>query len=376
MSWRSKIRRVEYLEKITPLSSDSLPSLSVIFAARDEEDNVGKCAFSLFKQHYPGLEIVAVNDRSSDGTAPILQNLKSIDARMSVVNVEELPGGWIGKNHALWKGAMASKGEWILFTDADIQFSPSALRKAVTYAVANHLDHLVVFPELESEGLMESATLLCFMMLMNAQARAWKLRDPKAHDAVGIGAFNLIRRSTYEAIGTHSGFPLSIVDDLQLGRLVKKNGFKQNGLWGKNEIRVRWQKNLWGILKGLEKNFFAGFGFSRLASWIGIFGILFLTWLPVVSVLIPIPAAKTAGGLVLYAVFIFFLRAKKIQRCSVFCYLFLPFAMTFLVGAATHSMRKILKEGGVRWRETFYPLSLFKKPTFLDVFRILSGRYI
>ena len=376
MSWRSKIRRVEYLEKITPLPTTALPSLSVIFVARDEEENVGKCAFSLFKQHYPSLQIIAVNDRSSDGTAPILHNLKSMDPRLSVVNIEELPGGWIGKNHALWKGTTISEGEWILFTDADIKFSPEAIRKAVSCAVKNNLDHLVVFPELESTGLMESATLLCFMMLMNAQARPWNLKDPKTSDALGIGAFNLIRRSTYEAIGTHQEFPLSIVDDLQLGRLVKKMGFRQDGLWGKNQVRVKWQKNLYGILKGLEKNFFAGFGFSRIATWTGILGLLFLSWLPVASLFIPIPAVKTSGGLVLFSVFLFFIRVKKIQRCSLFCYPMLPLGMTFLAAAALHSMRKILKEGGVRWRDTFYPLSLFKKPTLMDVLRILAGRYI
>ena len=107
----------------------ALPSLSVIVPARNEATAIGPALASLLAQDYPGLEIVAVDDRSTDGTGDVLRALAAANPSLRVLRIDDLPSGWLGKNHALWRGAQRSTGTWLLFTDADVVFAPGTLRR-------------------------------------------------------------------------------------------------------------------------------------------------------------------------------------------------------------------------------------------------------
>src|SRR4029077_19257955 len=125
------------------------PRVSIIVPARNEEQGVRAAVESLLRQDYPALELVVVNDRSADRTGAILSALaEEHPGRLRVVTVSELPGGWLGKNHALWLGACQSSGAWLLFPDADVIFDPTCLRRAVAHAEAQRLDHLTMSPKL------------------------------------------------------------------------------------------------------------------------------------------------------------------------------------------------------------------------------------
>jgi cellulose synthase/poly-beta-1,6-N-acetylglucosamine synthase-like glycosyltransferase len=150
--WFRGARRVPMLREAAQKPIDGYPSVSVVVAARDEEAGVGEALASLLDQDYPGgLEVVAVNDRSTDNTGGIIADLAARrPERLRPLEVEALPEGWLGKNHALYRGATEARGEWLLFTDADVRFSPDCLELAMRYAETEHLDHLTLAPELLS----------------------------------------------------------------------------------------------------------------------------------------------------------------------------------------------------------------------------------
>ena len=147
------------------------PSLAVIIAARDEAASIGVAARSILAQDYPNLGVVAVDDRSTDGTGAILDAIAVESDRLRVVHVTGLPDGWLGKTHALQVGAEASRARWLLFTDADVVFEPGSLRRAIAFAEAEAADHVTALPEVTSESMFERAFLAFFGLLFTMNAR-------------------------------------------------------------------------------------------------------------------------------------------------------------------------------------------------------------
>src|SRR5438876_9454886 len=148
------VRRRNAIPRLpAPARSVMLPRLSVVVPARDEASGIGRAVESLLAQDYPDLEIIVVDDRSSDATGAVLAKLAARDSRIRAIRVDQLPAGWLGKNHALWRGAESASGEWLLFTAADIVFAQGAVRRAVAYAVAEQLDHLTLAARLPAPGL-------------------------------------------------------------------------------------------------------------------------------------------------------------------------------------------------------------------------------
>jgi len=218
-----------------------LPRLSIVVPARDEATAIASAVGSLLAQDYPDLDVVAVDDRSRDGTGDVLRELAARDPRLSVLRVDRLPAGWLGKTHALWRGAeRASGSEWLLFTDADVVHKQGALRRAVAYAVSEGLDHLTLTPKLAARGLLLEAFVAFFGYAFVTLWGAYLANDPKSRRGVGIGAFNLVRREAYEAIGTIRALSLRPDDDIRLGRRLRAFGFLQRVLNGREVLSVNW----------------------------------------------------------------------------------------------------------------------------------------
>src|SRR4051812_46583174 len=175
-----------------PDEGAALPRVSLVAPARNEERNIEAAVRSLVKLDYPDLQITLVNDRSTDSTGEILDRLEKEFPQLNVIHLTELPSGWLGKNHAMQFGAERSRGEWILFTDADIIFEPTTLKRAIRYAMEQQIDHLAATPDTR----MPSWFLRCFVVTFSFEfllfVRAWGIRNPRSSAHVGIGAFNLI----------------------------------------------------------------------------------------------------------------------------------------------------------------------------------------
>ncbi len=144
--------RLPWIKDFAPAPDAECPRVSILFAARDEEEKLPAALATLMEIDYPNLEVIAVDDRSKDATARILDEFAAAHPRLHVVHITQLPAGWLGKPHALQKAYQASTGDWLLFTDADVRFKPDILRRAMALAKARGLDHLTLLGDVEMIG--------------------------------------------------------------------------------------------------------------------------------------------------------------------------------------------------------------------------------
>lgn len=279
--------RFEGLESASdPSDVDQAESgtLSVVIAARDEAGSIGQTLEKLESVEYPNLEILVVNDRSRDDTGRIASGYAETLDRLKVVKVEHLPGEWLGKTHALHEGYRQSSGEWLCFIDADVALEPDCLRRAMNVVESRRLDHLCLFPSLRTHGFFESAFVMAFGFYFGAYIQPWKAKDPASRKFCGVGAFNLIRRDVYEAIGGHERLRMEVADDIKLGKLVKQHGYRQDAMDSNGRVHLRWQiGGARAYLNGIEKNAFAGVDYSVSRVLVGSAGALFMSFFPFIG---------------------------------------------------------------------------------------------
>lgn len=348
-------RRLERLEDVEPVEEGEMPLVSVVVAARDEARAVEAGMRSLLALE-GRVEVVAVDDRSTDGTGEILDRLAADEPRMRVVHLSELPPGWLGKNHALDVGARAARGRWLLFTDADVVMRPSTVRRAVAYVLREGADHLTVAPRVRMPGALLQAFGVVFGLFFVLLVKPWKVADPRSARHIGIGAFNLVRAEAYRAMGTHRAIALRPDDDLKLGKLVKKHGFRQRFLSGAGALEVEWYASLGEMVRGLEKNAFSGVEYRlSLAVLATLANLLVFVW-PWIGLWVgPAPARWLCGACALATVLLYAGSARE-QRAPVWPALLFPALTLLFLGVFWNAVLRTLARGGIEWRGTRYPL--------------------
>jgi glycosyltransferase involved in cell wall biosynthesis len=350
---------------------DERPDLSVIVPACNEEESIEATLRSLLASTGIRLQIVAVNDRSTDRTGALMDSVAAeAEAnggphKLEVIHNRELPAGWLGKAHALTLGVERASAPWLLFTDADVTFDPRAAELALRFAEAEKADHVVLALTLEFKSNAEAAVFAAFQALAQWNIRLWKVADPKAWDFFGAGGFNLVRRAVYERLGGFEALRMEVVEDLRLGWKIKRAGYAQRVVLGAGLARIRWIKGALGIVGLLEKN-----GFAVLRYRVGLFLLMLLGF--AVKIVLPLLAIATGGwaalvGLLTYLfIGLTYLANRRVTQVSPWlATLFAP-ATAILLYALTRSMILALKRGGVDWRGTRYPL---------DELRRNSGRW-
>ncbi len=355
--WAWSERIVRQLSSVDTSGMTAWPRVSIVVAARNEERNIEEGVRSLLALRYPDLEITVVNDRSTDGTAGILARVASEDPRLNVVTVTDLPAGWLGKNHAMHLGAAGSSGEWLLFTDADVIFESDTVQKAIALVVQDQRDHLAAVPRIITPSFWLRAFVPVFSMCFVLYIKAWAIRsnDPSAH--VGIGAFNLVRRSAYRAIGGHEPLRLRPDDDVKLGKVLKAAGFRADFVMAGDLIAVEWYASVGELIRGLEKNTFAGANYRVSFALFAVGMLLAVYVLPFVALaLAPWPAkllfAAAAAVYVLFAS-----RACRSNGQPPVLGILFPVGVLLFSMIQVRTMVLNLWQGGIRWRETFYPLT-------------------
>lgn len=343
---------------------DRLPLVSIVVPARDESAAVEPAVRSLLAQDHPEIEVVAVDDRSVDGTGDILARIAAGDRRLSVVRVDDLPEGWLGKTHALWRGAERARGEWLLFTDADVVFAPDTVRHAVGYAISEQLDHLTLAPRLIARTLALRAFVAFFGYIFIALWGAYLANDPRSDRGVGIGAFNLLRRDSYERMGTMRALSLRPDDDIRLGRRLRRLAMRQRVLNGNELIAVEWYPSLGAAIRGLEKSMYSSMEYRAL-DVVAVLGFIAATmvW--------PYAGVVLLGGIDrwLLAAVIACLSAGitethrqsmgPLGRDTIAAVVLLPFSALCFAYAAARSMF-LAETRGVSWRGTTYPLPVLR----------------
>ncbi len=233
------------------------PRVSVVVAAKDEEDNIEACVRSLLAQDYPDFELIVIDDRSGDNTPEILDRLGSEgDERLRVLTIEALPEGWFGKAHAVWRGVEASSGDWLLFTDADCRYtSPKALSLSVSEAVAHDADFLSVIPELDTPTVWERVLQPVCALTLIVWFLPHRVNNPAQKTAYANGAFMLIRRKCYEAIGGHESVRTEVSEDVRLAWLTKRMGMDLRVVESDGLYRTRMYDTLRGAWNGWSRIF-------------------------------------------------------------------------------------------------------------------------
>lgn len=334
------------------------PRLSAIVACRDEAATVERAMSSLLTQDYPNLEVIAVNDRSRDSTGAILDRLSREYAALRVVHVDSLPSGWLGKTHAMHQGAAHASGDWLLFTDADVLFAPGVLRRAVAWAAREQMGHAVVLPTLIAPGLWERALVSLFGLLFHFRAPVRDLRRPGTAAYIGIGAFNLVRKEAYAAVGGHERLRLEVVDDMKLGMVLRRSGVRQGCADAAGLLRVRWQHGFGPTLTGLMKNFFAACEYRWLYALGAAAFLLFVTTAPLVAALpsTPWPARLLAVLTAVLAVVVHGVMARRAACGKGYEGVALPIVGPCLAAVAVLSAVVTTLRRGIVWRGTLYPL--------------------
>lgn len=343
------------------LTAQEWPGISIIACARNEEESIGQAVATLLNQDYPDYELIVVNDRSTDRTAQILAELQQDHKELVVATVDHLPAGWLGKCNAMRIGAEAASGKWLLFTDADVFMKPDTLKLAMQFAINEQADHLALAPSCRLPSWILTVLVNAFVIFFRLYIKPAQVSNPNSRAHVGIGAFNLIRTEVYQAIGGHEPVRLRPDDDVKLGKVIKLRGYRQRFASGIEQIWVPWYSSVGQMVRGLEKNCFAGtdYNLGRIAlsnlvsilTFIGPFifvwfasGINF--WLMLSScALVLIIGVHNARGL-----------GYRVDHG-----LFFPLGVLLFLYTFNRAVFLTIVRGGITWRDTFYKLEELKQ---------------
>jgi glycosyltransferase involved in cell wall biosynthesis len=343
---------------ISPAGS---PSITVIVPARNEAADIAATLHSLLAQDYTNFQIIAVDDRSTDQTGALIDTIASEHGdRLRALHITKLPPGWLGKTHAMALAARHAATDYLLFTDADVLFHPTAIRLALANAVATSADHLVIIPTPTTHRWGESAILGFLQIFSLWAARPWRISDPKAkHDAIGIGAFNLLRREAYEQVGGFESLRMRIIEDIGLGRRIKNAGLAQRVCFGRGLVRVHWASGVGGLVNVMTKNLFSAF---RFYIWLALLGCLwFLVFFVAPAAGFFFAPTRVPAILTFAAVAYAYRLLSRHSNISTWNALFSAFSALIFAFALLRSMFITCKQGGVIWRGTFYPLAELRK---------------
>ena len=354
-------RRLQPLRATPSGGAGPWPLVSIVVAVRNEERHLQAALTALLRLDYPCYELIVVDDRSDDQTPTILAAMLVDFPRLKTLRIETLPSGWLGKNHALWQGSCRAAGELLLFTDGDIIMEETVLSRAVTRLQSEGLEHLALTPRMTMPGTLLPILGLTFIFFFGLFPRPWRAADPQSSCHIGIGAFNLLRRSTYRAVGGHQTIALRPDDDLKLGKIIKKGGFRQNVAYAPEFLAVEWYATLGEAIRGLEKNTFAGCDY-RVGMVLGGVAVqlLFGLW-PYLALLVTEGVAWGLNLLIVLSFTALLMRGATLHGARRRFAWGFPLGLCLFSWILLRTMILNLYQGGIVWRGTFYPLDQLRR---------------
>jgi glycosyltransferase involved in cell wall biosynthesis len=355
------IKRLPVLREQRATVPDVWPRLSVVIPACNEAADVESAVATLLQQDYPDLEIILVDDRSTDSTGEIIERLAREDPRIRTVHVETLPPGWLGKVHALHRGVEQASGDWLLFTDADVHFAAGTLRRAVAFVLHQRVDHLALIPRTIQESFWLELAVNTFGLLFFITTRAASVNRPDSKAFVGIGAFNLVNAQRFHRTAGFEWLRLEPGDDVGLGMMIKQSGGTTRLAFAYDDLSLQWYSSVTAMFKGLEKNLF-GPG-SHYRWWLMLLrvGIIWaLVLAPYFSLALGLAhglaplwiAGATAIGMQL----IFTVCFAAERKIKILVLLLFPVGVLLITAMMLRAGYRCLKNGGIDWRGTHYPL--------------------
>lgn len=291
-----RLRRARFLlsPDTHPPAGDDAPRISVLIPARDEGDTIGHCLEGVLAQDHPIHEVLVLDDRSTDDTPSVIDEVAARDPRVRRIEGGPLPAGWMGKNHALSQAAGRASGEWLLFVDSDVQLAPEAVRQAIAEAQAHDADMLSWFASLELRSFWEHSLMpfvADFIVLFSPLDR---INEPGDDQCLANGQFILIRRQVYDRIGGHAANRDSVIDDVSMARAVKFGGWRLRMVFAPALMRTRMYASFGTIWRGWAKNFYPAMQRQPALAAGAIVYLLLSGVIP--CLLAPVALASLAGG--------------------------------------------------------------------------------
>lgn len=364
--------RIGTLAGHRPLDGSGQPPVSVIVPACNEEETIEAGLRSLAGQDYRNLEIIVVNDRSTDGTAEVVNRIKKDIGQIRLVTIGTLPDGWLGKPHALQAGAREAQGEYYLFADADVCMAESTISRAVQAMETQALDHLCLIFRNSGGGALLNALIAEIGAALLLVFKPWRASEPTSRYFVGVGAFNMVRTSAYWAIGGHESIRMQVIDDVFLGRQIKQRGFRQNCLLALEFVEIPWYPTLERLIDGLMKNAYAFFNYRPYYALAGILLIIGINILPLWLIFWTEGYLRFLFITIVLGRIVGFSRAlpdRRLMLRSLPCFIITPYLCVYIIVRAVWTTHC---QGGIRWRGSFYQLEILKKNEwiFSGFFRI------
>ena len=352
------VRALPRLSELDLPQPQKWPKLSVVVPACEEGDRIELAARTLMATDYPDVEIVFVDDRSTDDTGEIIDRLADEDDRVRAIRITELPEGWLGKVHALDRGLRECSGEYVLFTDADVHFTPPAFRKAIAYCLDEGLDHVAGFPSLWPTSLLLDSAISVFIRQFMLVTRPWEVVDAESDRVLGIGAMNLVRREAFEATEGFAWLRLEVADDFGLGLMMKQSGAKCAVVTAAEDVKLQWYRTLAEGARGAEKGYATAGNFSLARTFV-MAGILLLLELSPLLGLLPLlhPELRLIGwaGAGMAAAFVgTVLLWSRWGRQPVWPGLIAPLTAPIMAALTIRAGLLGRRRGGVCWRGTLY----------------------
>lgn len=330
------------------------PLVSVVCPARDEADELESAMRSRLADPSRDLEFILVDDRSNDSTGAIMDELARQDTRVRVLHLEELPAGWLGKVHAQQKGIELARGDWILLSDADVHVEPNLMSSTMKWAQDQRADHVALMPLIAGGPVLMRLCLPVMMIVLIAATKLWKANDDKADRAMGVGAFNLVRRSALEKAGGMKQLRMEIADDVGLGTIIRESGGRSRLALATDRLSVVWYRSTRDFLQGMEKGAAKAGGrmglvvrsltLSLLTSILLAPFVLASTWiqLPIAAVIAALAACVLAIATAMFSALRFGLPWIWVSV--------LPVGLLLTLLIALRSFTLAFIRGGVRWR--------------------------
>jgi glycosyltransferase involved in cell wall biosynthesis len=349
------VRAVPMLVRESAPMPVTWPRLSVIIPACNEAASLESALTSVLRQDYSDLEIILIDDRSTDGTAEIVDRMAVADPRITAIHVEQLPDGWLGKVHALDMGTRKAGGSWLLYTDADVHMEQGTLRRAIAYAEHHKIDHMAAMPEMWPSTLPVNACIALFARGFIVATRLWAVSDPKSDAFVGIGAFNLVRRTALQRTEGFNWLRLEVGDDMALGMLLKESGARSVLVNAEDLLGLYWYSTVAKMSHGAEKAY-SSVGRCSLVRIVVLSAVLVaMEWSPFVALAgWHLPGLRWASAAMLAAAVGCHAILARWSKSRLLPGLLFPFAALLAAGIMLRSGWLGFRRGGVVWRGTLY----------------------
>ena len=354
------MRRITHMGDVPPIQQKNVPKVSVIIPACNEATTIGPALRSVLAMDYADIEVIVVNDRSTDETGVVLHGIQKEYPHLQIHEIFQLPEGWLGKNHALKHGAEHAQGEYLLFTDADIIMEKTSVARAISHMLENRLDHVSMFFKNIAPGGLLNALFLDLGTGLLLLFKPWKAKDPNSRRYIGVGAFNLVKASAYSAIGGHRSIALHPIDDVMLGKVIKLHGLSQDCLLGHNFVQVKWYATVPEFINGCMKNGFALYNYSVFRVLFGVLFVFTLNILPLWAFFFTSGITRGLFGAVIIIRILSYVHGFSnigVNPWYSIWSVVTPYVSIYIsIKAAVITTRN----KGIVWRGTFYPLDELK----------------